>query len=121
MATAAVIGLSGGKRLSSSSYHYSDVTDKLSFGTDFGSVHYHIVPTKSEIIAKKPSNYTPTYQYIKALQEHVHAEAADTSDPSWFQGFGSGEFEVESSKMGYSVEALLLLQKSMLEKQWNLS
>ena len=31
------------------------------------------------------------------------------------------DLEVESSEMGYSVEALLLLQKSMLEKQWNLS
>ncbi|KAL1362466.1 hypothetical protein HN51_010719 [Arachis hypogaea] len=128
MATAAVIGLSGGKRILSSSYHYSDVTEKLSFGTDFGSTHYQIVPTKSVIIAKKPSNYTPTFaasnrqnQSIKALQEHVDAEAAGTSDPSWFQGFSSSDLELESSEMGYSVEALLLLQKSMLEKQWNLS
>ncbi|MED6124313.1 hypothetical protein PIB30_057822, partial [Stylosanthes scabra] len=76
-----------------------------------------IVPTKSVIIAKAPSNYTLTYptlnrqhQSIKVLQEHVHAESVRTSGPSWFQGFGSSELEVESSKMGYSVEALLLLQ-----------
>lgn len=127
MATAAVIGLSGGKRLLSSSHHYSDVTEKLSFGGDFGSTHYQIAPTKSVIIAKKSSsNYTPTFptsnrqnQSIKGLKEHVDAAAA-TSDP-WFQGFNSSDLEVESSEMGYSVEALLLLQKSMLEKQWNLT
>ena len=42
MATAAVIGLSGGKRLLSSSYHYFDIIEKLSYGTDFGSTHYQI-------------------------------------------------------------------------------
>ena len=44
MATAVVIGLSGGKRLLSSSYHYSDIIEKLSYGSDFGSTHYQIVP-----------------------------------------------------------------------------
>ncbi|KAG5013751.1 hypothetical protein JHK86_026012 [Glycine max] len=126
MATAAVIGLSGGKRLLSSSYHYSDVIEKLSYGSDFGSTHYQIVPTKSLIAAKKSSNYTPTFpasnqqnQSIKALKEHV--DDAPTIADSWFQSCNSNDLEVESSEMGYSVEALLLLQKSMLEKQWNLS
>ncbi|KAH1234645.1 hypothetical protein AAZX31_09G203800 [Glycine max] len=126
MATAAVIGLSGGKRLLSSSYHYSDVIEKLSYGSDFGSTHYQIVPTKSLIAAKKSSNYTPTFpasnqqnQSIKALKEHVD-DAPTIADP-WFQSCNSNDLEVESSEMGYSVEALLLLQKSMLEKQWNLS
>ncbi|QHO28659.1 RNA polymerase sigma factor sigA [Arachis hypogaea] len=58
MATASVIGLSGGKRILSSSYHYSDVTKKLSFGTDFGSTHYQIVPTKSSIDIKYASRLT---------------------------------------------------------------
>ncbi|XP_061352547.1 RNA polymerase sigma factor sigA [Gastrolobium bilobum] len=126
MATAAVIGLSGGKRLLSSSYHYSDIIEKLSYGSDFGSTHYQIVPTKSVIIAKKSSNYTPTFptsnqqnQSIKALKEHVDAAPA-IADP-WFERYNSNDLEAESSDMGYSVEALLLLQKSMLEKQWNLS
>ncbi|KAG4924498.1 hypothetical protein JHK87_050038 [Glycine soja] len=39
MATVAVIGLSGGKRLLSSSYHYFDIIEKLSYGSDFGSTH----------------------------------------------------------------------------------
>ncbi|KAG5010977.1 hypothetical protein JHK87_019492 [Glycine soja] len=126
MATAAVIGLSGGKRLLNSSYHYFDIIEKLSYGSDFGSIHYQIVPAKSLIVAKKSSNYTPTFpalnqqnQTIKALKEHVD-DAPTIADP-WFQSYNSNDLEVESSEMGYSVEALLLLQKSMLEKQWNLS
>ncbi|XP_020214981.1 RNA polymerase sigma factor sigA isoform X2 [Cajanus cajan] len=126
MATAAVIGLSGGKRLLSSSYHYSDIIEKLSCGSDFGSTHYQIAPTKSVIVSKKSSNYTSTFpasnrqnESIKALKEHVDG-APTTADP-WFHSCNSNELEVESSEMGYSVEALLLLQKSMLEKQWNLS
>ncbi|RZC04283.1 Cyanogenic beta-glucosidase [Glycine soja] len=126
MATAAVIGLRGGKRLLNSSYHYFDIIEKLSYGSDFGSIHYQIVPTKFLILAKKSSNYTPTFpalnqqnQTIKALKEHVD-DAPTIADP-WFQSYNSNDLEVESSEMGYSVEALLLLQKSMLEKQWNLS
>jgi len=126
MASAAVIGLSGGKRLLSSSYHYSDIIEKLSYGSDFGSTHYQIVSTKSVIVAKKSSNYTPTFpapnrqnQSIKVLKEIVD-DAATVAD-AWFQSLSSNDLEVESSEMGYSVEALLLLQKSMLEKQWSLS
>ncbi|KAE9620208.1 putative RNA polymerase sigma-70 like domain-containing protein [Lupinus albus] len=125
MATAAVIGLSGGKRLLSSSHHYSDdITEKLFYGSDFGSVHYQTAQTKSVIIAKKSSNYTPTFpksnnekqiQSIKALKKHV-VDAPIIAD-QWFEGYNNcNDLEVESSD-----NALLLLQKSMLEKQWNLS
>lgn len=128
MATAAVIGLSGGKRLLSSSYHYSDIIEKFSYGCDFVSTQYQIPPSKSAIVAKKSSKYTPTFQpserqnqSIKALKEHV--DTAHAIEEQWFQfqGYNSSDLEVESSEMGYSVEAILLLQKSMLEKQWNLS
>lgn len=118
MATAAVIGLSGGKRLLSSSYHYSDIVDKFSNASDFASTQYHLPPSKSPILAKKSSKYTPTFpssesqnHSIKALQENVVADSEQ-----WFQ------VDVETSAIGnYSLEALLLLQKSMLEKQWGLS
>ncbi|CAL0334276.1 unnamed protein product [Lupinus luteus] len=129
MATAAVIGLSGGKRLLSSSYHYSDITEKLFYGSDFGSTHYQVAPTKYVIISKKSSNYTPTFptcnkekeiQSIKALKEHV--DAAPTIADQRFEGYDNSDvLEVESSDMDNSMDALLLLQKSMLEKQWNLS
>lgn len=126
MATAAVIGLSGGKRLLSSSYYYSDIIEKLSCSSDFGSTHYQIVPAKSVTVAKKSSDYTQAFpasdrpnQSIKALKEHVDGVPAVAE--TWFQECDSNDLEVESSDLGYSVEALLLLQKSMLEKQWSLS
>ena len=127
MATAAVIGLSGGKRLLSSSYHYSDIIEKFSHACDFGSTQYQLPPSKSVIVAKKSSKYTPTFppserqnQSIKALKEHV-VDTAHADSEQWFQGYNSNDFEVESSDMDYSLDALLLLQKSMLEKQWSLS
>ncbi|KAK2379764.1 RNA polymerase sigma factor sigF, chloroplastic [Trifolium repens] len=133
MATAAVIGLSGAKRLLSSSYHYSDVIiEKFSHGcSDFGSTQYQLPPSKSVIVAKKSSKYTPTFppsekhnKSIKVLKEHVVDGGARVDSEQWFQGYNSNDLdvEVETSDMdGYSLEALLLLQKSMLEKQWSLS
>lgn len=126
MAIAAVIGVSAGKRLLSSTYHYSDITEKLSYGNDYGSAHYQITTTKSIIVAKKSANYAPTLptsnrpsQSIKSLKDHIDTDPA-IPEP-WFQRYKYNDLEVESSDLGYSVEALLLLQKSMLEKQWNLS
>ncbi|CAL0329398.1 unnamed protein product [Lupinus luteus] len=129
MAIAAVIGLSGGKRLLSSSYHYSYITEKIFYGIDYGSAHCQVAQTRSVIIAKKSSSYTPAFptcnsekqiQSIKALKEHV-VDAPTIAD-QWFEEYNnSNDLEVESSDIGYSVDALLLLQKSMLEKQWNLS
>lgn len=124
MATAAVIGLSGGKRLLSSSYHYSDIVEKFSHASDFASTQYHLPPSKSLILAKKSSKYTPTFppserqnHSIKALKEHVVADREQQ-----FQVYSSIDLEVETSGIeNYSLEALLLLQKSMLEKQWGLS
>ncbi|XP_045828856.1 RNA polymerase sigma factor sigA [Trifolium pratense] len=133
MATAAVIGLSGGKRLLSSSYHYSDIIEKFSHGcSDFGSTQYQLPPSKFVIVAKKSSKSTPTFppsekknKSIKVLKEHVVDRGGSRVDPEqWFQGYDSRELEVEvetSDMDGYSLEALLLLQKSMLEKQWSLS
>ncbi|KAI4295236.1 hypothetical protein L6164_035303 [Bauhinia variegata] len=137
MATAAVIGLSGGKRLLNSSYHYSDLTEKHLCVNEYGSTHYQIAPTKTIIIGKKSSSgYTPTFatsnrqiqsNSIKVLKEHVDTTSAPAPAPArattepWFQRYNSNDLEVESSDLGYSVEALLLLQKSILEKQWNLS
>nr|TKS01697.1 RNA polymerase SIGMA SUBUNIT 1 family protein [Populus alba] len=130
MATAAVIGLSTGKRLLSSSFYYSDLTEKLSNVNDHGITYYPTATTKNGVVAKKSSNYGPSFpssnrnsHSIKALKEHVDTASASASASSnvatWFKTFD--DFEEESSTLDYSVEALLLLQKSMLEKQWNLS
>ncbi|CBI26421.3 unnamed protein product, partial [Vitis vinifera] len=121
MGTAAVIGLSAGNRLLASSHHYSDVAEKLSsYVNDVGFPHHPSPPPKNLISAKKPSNYTPSsnrsIQSMKALKEHVEsASAPSTADPD----LSSSSSEVEDEE--YLVEAFLLLQKSMLEKQWNLS
>ncbi|MBA0797069.1 hypothetical protein Gohar_007792 [Gossypium harknessii] len=127
MATAAIIGLTVGKRLLSSSFSYSDIIEKHSSAGDYGGApHYQTAPTKSLIVAKKSSNWSqsvPSYdrrsRSIKALKEHVDtASLVSTAEP-WFQG--SNDFEEESYELDYSVEALLLFQKSMLEQQWTLS
>ncbi|KAJ8762707.1 hypothetical protein K2173_012199 [Erythroxylum novogranatense] len=120
MATAAVIGLNGGKRLLGSSYYYSDLTEKL---PEHGLTYYQIPAVKSLIVNKKQSSYGPSFpssnrksQSAGALKEHVDATSTAAT---WFKIFNDiGE---ESSELDFSVEALLLLQKSMLEKQWNLS
>ncbi|XWS57993.1 hypothetical protein CRYUN_Cryun09bG0220900 [Craigia yunnanensis] len=126
MATAAVIGLSSGKRLLSSSFSYSVIIEKLSYASDFGSSYYQTFSTKSLIVAKKSSNCSQSHpssnrrtQSIKALKEHVDSASSISTSEPWFQG--PNDLEEESYDLDYSVEALLLLQKSMLEKQWTLS
>nr|GLL19868.1 RNA polymerase sigma factor sigA [Ipomoea trifida] len=125
MVTAAAIGLGAGERLLSSSFSYSDVAEKLSCSSDFTFPCNQVVYVKSVIIAKKSSNYSPgslssrRTRSIKALKEHVDI-ALDTSNMEpWDQRIS--ELLNESSDGVDHVEALLLLQKSMLEKQWNLS
>ncbi|KAL6291853.1 hypothetical protein ACE6H2_009363 [Prunus campanulata] len=128
MATAAVIGLSTGKRLLNSSFYYSDITEKLFHLNDHhGFLHCHFSSTKNVVTARKPSNCSSKFpssnrpqQSIRALKEHVHtASAPSSATQQWFLELN--DLEEESSDLEYSMEALLLLQKSMLEKQWNLS
>ncbi|XP_060204136.1 RNA polymerase sigma factor sigA-like [Lycium barbarum] len=126
MATTAVIGLSAGKRLLSSSFYYSDLNEKLTCCSDH-TLPCHQVPNsvKNVITAKKSSDYSPScvssrkLQSAKAVKEHVDI-ASDPSDvPSWFEMFE--QLQNESDEEDVSMEVLLLLQKYMLEKQWNLS
>ncbi|KAJ9185654.1 hypothetical protein P3X46_005256 [Hevea brasiliensis] len=126
MVTAAVVGLSAGKKFLSSTFYYSDLTEKLFNVNDNGLTHYQIASTKNVIVAKKSSNYGPSYpssnrntQSIKALKEHVDTASAPSTAATRFKTFH--DIEEDISDLDYSVEALLLLQKSMLEKQWNLS
>ncbi|OVA18378.1 RNA polymerase sigma-70 [Macleaya cordata] len=124
MATTAVIGLSAGKRLLSSSFYYSDVTDKLFSVHDHGLTQYQVASGKSLIIAKKSSDFGPNFpsnrhtQSINALIEHLESSSVpSTADGIWRSDF----LEEEDNDSRSSLEAILLLQKSMLEKQWNLS
>lgn len=77
------------------------------------------------VASKDSSNYSPLFpssnrhtQSIKAVKEHVDTNFPSTAEP-WLQR--SVDLKEESSEFDYSVEAILLLQKSMLEKQWKLS
>lgn len=132
MATAAaVVGLSStGKRLLNSSLYYSDITDKLFYLNDHGFVNCQLSSTKNVVTARKSSsNYSSSRfpssnrhheQSIRALKEHADTASAPSSTThQLLEEFN--DLEEESSNLEYSVEALLLLQKSMLEKQWNLS
>ncbi|GAB4860905.1 hypothetical protein Ancab_036066 [Ancistrocladus abbreviatus] len=122
MATAAVIGLSSGKRLLGSSFHYSDFTEKLSNLTE----QSQIVSTKNIITAKR-TNYSSSFQSnsskrtesVKALKEYVDGASSPSTSEPWLGGMD--QLEDECLDHETSMEALLLLQKSMLEKQWNLS
>ncbi|KAB2005185.1 hypothetical protein E1A91_D11G259900v1 [Gossypium mustelinum] len=126
MATAAVIGLSTGKRLLSSSFSYSETVDKLSYAGDYGSSYYQTPSTKTLMVAKRSSNCSQNLpssnrhtQSIKAFKEHVDTASSISTVEPWIHG--TNDLEQESYDLDYSVEALLLLQKSMLEKQWTLS
>ncbi|GFS45753.1 sigma factor A [Actinidia rufa] len=126
MATAAVIGLNGGKRLFSSSSYYSDLTEKLSCGNDYGLAHHQATPTKNVITAKKSSSNSTCFlsnrhtRSMKALKGHANI-ASDSSTAAEASLQRLDHSEEERPQPEFSVEALLLLQKSMLEKQWNLS
>lgn len=118
MATAAVLGLSAGNRLLSSSFYYSDISEKLPYTAD-----HPVASAKSVITAKKSSNFGPSFlsnrqnHSLNALKEHV--DNASTLRP--LLPSSDHTDEADDLHPDYSVEVLLLLQKSMLEKQWNLS
>ena len=126
MATAAVIGLSAGKRLLNSSFYYSDLTEKLSCGNDYGLAHHQATSTKNLITAKKSSSNSTSFlshrctRSMKALKVHANI-ASDSSTAAEASLQRLDHLEEERPQPEFSVEALLLLQKSMLEKQWNLS
>jgi len=118
MATAAVVGLSAGKRLLCSSFHYSDLTEKQSHGSE----QHQTASNKNSVIlvTKKTSNYIASFHSsrhsdssIKAIKEYTDGA---TTPPTWMQGSEEETLDPETS-----VDALLLFQKSMLEKQLELS
>nr|XP_043632705.1 RNA polymerase sigma factor sigA-like [Erigeron canadensis] len=127
MATTAVAGLRAGERLLGSSTYYSDVSEKLS-SSNSSDLGFILLPAKNVITAKKSSNYGRGFisdrhnqdkHYIRALKEHVDAVSDPSMIDQWVHGYD--HLEPEGSDQEFSVEALLLLQKSLLEKQWNLS
>ncbi|KAK4433165.1 RNA polymerase sigma factor sigA [Sesamum alatum] len=123
-AAAAVIGLSTGKRLLlSSTFYYSDLAEKL---TD-PPPHYQIPSAKNAVTAAKKSsnNFISNHRRpsVRALKQHVDVDTAASNNCTmepWLI-HGSSLLSQETTDPEYLVDAVLLLQKSMLEKQWNLS
>ncbi|XP_076919057.1 RNA polymerase sigma factor sigA-like isoform X2 [Bidens hawaiensis] len=119
----ATIGLRIGNRVLCSSYFYSDTTKKLSCRSDIGLTFVFI---KNLITTKRSSNYNPSpksnrdKQALNAIKNHA-ATGANVSSCTDQCARIIDHFESEGSKYELSVEALLLLQKSLLEKQWNIS
>ncbi|XP_020114871.1 RNA polymerase sigma factor sigA isoform X1 [Ananas comosus] len=123
MATAAVIGLSAGNRLLSTSFYPSDLSEKLFGVPDHGPMQFSSAASKSAIIAQKSPNFGPNassnrqMRAIKALKEHAHSAATSTTE-NWLN---TPEISPDDDPdLENSLEVLVLLQKSMLEKQWEL-
>ncbi|KAL8141537.1 hypothetical protein V2J09_014569 [Rumex salicifolius] len=113
MATAAVIGLSAGKR--------RELSERFS-GTDH---QYQPSSTRNVITAKKCSNYTSSFQSnrqiepIKALKEHTCIDGSILGSSSVAESWMVNQLDYFAEE-DTTLEALLLIQKSMFEKQWNL-
>ncbi|PKA46184.1 RNA polymerase sigma factor sigA [Apostasia shenzhenica] len=121
MATTTVIGLRAGKRLLSTSFYPTDFADKCL--PDHGPVQTSSAANKNVVYAQKPSHFGMDSsknrhpQLVKALMAHVDTSAPSTTN-NWFENSNTSknDNDIESS-----LEVLILLQKSMLEKQWELS
>ena len=119
MATTTVIGLKAGKRIFRSSSYYSDVNEKLSCSSNLWFIY---VPTTNSITSKKSHSFIYSRDNphpVRALKEHVDTTINPPITDKWVQGFDHLDEEVFDDEL--PVEALLLLHKSLLEKQWTLS
>ncbi|KAL4575999.1 hypothetical protein LXL04_012087 [Taraxacum kok-saghyz] len=114
-----LIGLKAGKRIFRSSSYYSDVNEKLSCSSNLWFIY---VPTTNLITSKKSHSFIYSRDNphpVRALKEHVDTTINPPITDKWVQGFDHLDEEVFDDEL--PVEALLLLHKSLLEKQWTLS
>lgn len=125
MAIAAVIGLTAGKRLLSTSFYPLELTDRVLAVQDNGSGFRSSSPVKSFIIAQKKSNFGSNCssgqqkQGLRACKEPLNASTVASTTDSWFIEY---DFKEEDDcELESSLESILLLQKSILEKQLHLS
>ncbi|XP_031116464.1 RNA polymerase sigma factor sigA-like [Ipomoea triloba] len=125
MVTATIVGLSAGKRLICSSFYYSDIGERLSCGSDHTLPCHQVLSVNSTVMAKKSSNYSTScvsnqrMQSIKAIKEHVTVASNLFNMEPCVQR--NKQLQKQGSEEENQLEDLLLLQKFMLEKQWNLS
>lgn len=123
MATNVVVGLRAGERLLGSTSYYSEVGEKLSCCSF--NLGFIFVPTTSSNVPKKSRNYSHSLvnkrdtHPPRAVKEHVDATVDSLGTDHWAQRFDYLDEEV--SEHEFPVDALLLVHKSLLEKQWTLS
>ncbi|KAL0928191.1 hypothetical protein M5K25_000061 [Dendrobium thyrsiflorum] len=123
MVMAAVVGLAAGKRLLRNSFYSPDFADK--FFPDHGATQPTTASSKTVIFAQKSSNFgmdASTYRQtkpIKAFMTHIDSSSPSATNNSFESS--SNAVEDHDSDIESSLEVLILLQKSMLEKQWELS
>lgn len=123
MATAAVLGLSAGKRLLTLCYSHSHSASASAADAhhilDNNNKQQQQLPSSSNcsFISTAKKSYSSNFRLKK---QHAHS----TMEPWLIQGtslLGDQPQPDSDSDSDYLVDALLLLQKSMLEKQWNLN
>nr|GMD55027.1 RNA polymerase sigma factor sigA-like [Ipomoea batatas] len=125
MVTATIVGLSSGKRLLCSSFYYSDIGERLSCGSDHTLPCHQVLSVNSTVMAKKSSNYSTScvsnqrMHSIKAIKENVTVASNLFNMEPCVQR--NKQLQKQGSEEENQLEDLLLLQKFMLEKQWNLS
>lgn len=124
-----IIGISAGKQSLHCSFLPLESADKISF-PDHGSVLFATSVWKHVVLAKKSSNSTAQsksakqiqIKALKAIREGVHGfSMSSTNEASSTISTVKGENSRLEPEVERSLEALLLLQKSMLEKQWYLN
>lgn len=112
MTAGTVVGLSAGKRILRSSFYYSDFTEKLTYIAE----QQHIIPTKSLNVTKKTTSHNHRGSSVKALKQGIDAASIITpTSEQWI--LISCPLEENTLDPETTLESLLLLQKSMLEKQ----
>lgn len=127
MSTAAIIGVSTGKQFLRSSFLPSELAERLASFTDQGTLQFTTSVRKHVALAKKGSN--PRTQSRSDTQKRGESLKA-LGDSHEFLASSTDETACTTSAIlendvifqeEHSLEAVILLQKSMLEKQWGLS
>lgn len=127
MSTAAIIGVSTGKQLLRSSFLPSELAERLASFTDQGTVQFTNSVRKHVLLAKKSTNSRTQSRSDKQKREESLKALGDSRE---FLASSINETACTTSVVlendvicqeEHSLEALILLQKSLLEKQWGLS
>lgn len=127
MSTAAIIGVSTGKQLLRSSFLPSELVERLASFTDQGTLQFTTSVRKHVVLAKKGTNSRTQSrsdkqkrgESLKALGDSREFLASYTNETAYTTSAVLENDVIFQDE--HSLEALIILQKSLLEKQWGLS